>query len=192
MKDYYKILGIPTDASPDAIHRAYKKAVKKYHPDVAETGSHERFLEIREAYETLSNPQKRKEYDRKRNIAYYNSLRRDNLGKVRQLEPTQVLRAELILTPEEAYRGGVFTVEIPWVVPCPLCSGDWRLSWGCINCNGFGYVNVRAEVEIKVPPRVLPGMVIIKKCIGPHGREVRLELVCRIRRPSGFYRCMLW
>jgi DnaJ-class molecular chaperone len=61
MTDYYNILGIPKGASEDEIKKAYRKLAREHHPDKG--GNKEHFQKIQEAYETLSNPQKRHEYD---------------------------------------------------------------------------------------------------------------------------------
>lgn len=61
-KDYYKILGIDKNASADEIKKAYRKMALKYHPDRG--GDQEKFKEINEAYQILSNPQKKSQYDR--------------------------------------------------------------------------------------------------------------------------------
>ena len=63
-KDYYKILGVERDAGADAIKSAYRKLARKHHPDInKEKGAEERFKEVAEAYQVLSDPEKRAAYD---------------------------------------------------------------------------------------------------------------------------------
>lgn len=64
-KNYYDILGVPKDASQDDIKKAYRSLAKKYHPDICkEPNANERFAEIQVAYDCLSDPEKRSNYDR--------------------------------------------------------------------------------------------------------------------------------
>ena len=63
-RDYYEVLGISKGASDAEIKKAYRSLAKKYHPDVnKEAGAEAKFKEINEAYEVLSDPQKRQTYD---------------------------------------------------------------------------------------------------------------------------------
>jgi molecular chaperone DnaJ len=66
-KDYYKVLGVPQSATETEIRRAYRKLAKENHPD-ANPGKEERFKEISAAYDVLSEPAKRKEYDEIRRL----------------------------------------------------------------------------------------------------------------------------
>ncbi|MFA0960504.1 DnaJ C-terminal domain-containing protein [Roseivirga sp. BDSF3-8] len=65
-KDYYKILGVKKDASPEEIKKAYRKLAVKYHPDKnqGDPQAEDRFKDVTEAHEVLSNPENRKMYDR--------------------------------------------------------------------------------------------------------------------------------
>ena len=62
--NYYLILGVGEDADPEAIRRAFRTLVRRYHPDAGAGSSAERFREIVTAYETLSDPVRRSRYDR--------------------------------------------------------------------------------------------------------------------------------
>ena len=63
--DYYEVLGVPRDADQDAIRRAYRKLARTYHPDLnSDSDAEDRFKELGEAYEVLSDPEKRERYDR--------------------------------------------------------------------------------------------------------------------------------
>jgi len=63
-KDYYDILGLPRNATDEQIKKAYRELVRKYHPDVSkDPNATEKFKEIQEAYQVLSDPKKRAAYD---------------------------------------------------------------------------------------------------------------------------------
>lgn len=63
-KDYYKILGVPQDADSDTIKKAFRKAARKYHPDInTDPGAEARFKDVNEAYEVLKDSERRAAYD---------------------------------------------------------------------------------------------------------------------------------
>lgn len=72
MTDYYKVLGIASDASEKEIKAAYRRLAKEYHPDVVgdDLQKRQRMYEIQEAYGVLGDPEKRADYDRKRQDAF--------------------------------------------------------------------------------------------------------------------------
>jgi molecular chaperone DnaJ len=64
-RDYYEVLGLSRNASPEEIKAAFRKLARQYHPDVSqEANAEERFKEINEAYAVLSDQDKRAAYDR--------------------------------------------------------------------------------------------------------------------------------
>lgn len=68
-KDFYKILDVPRDAKAEDIKKAYRRLARKYHPDVSkETGAEDKFKDVNEAHDILSDPEKRSAYDQ---LGYY-------------------------------------------------------------------------------------------------------------------------
>ncbi|SDB89969.1 molecular chaperone DnaJ [Raineyella antarctica] len=76
-KDYYKVLGVPKDADQDTIKKAFRKLARENHPDAnpGNTDKAEKFKEISEANDVLSDPKKRKEYDQQRSLFGGNAFR---------------------------------------------------------------------------------------------------------------------
>ena len=63
-EDFYQTLGVPRNASQDEIQRAYRQLARAYHPDINhDPGAEDRFKEVSEAYDVLSDPQTRRRYD---------------------------------------------------------------------------------------------------------------------------------
>jgi molecular chaperone DnaJ len=169
--DYYEILGISRDASQNEIKTAFKKKAKKYHPDQSEEpDAEEKFKQISEAYEVLSDEEMRKRYDRfgKEGVDKASSRRRqsggfNDLGDIleemgfgdffggrgggrggqRQQRGTD-LRMEVTLDLEEAAFGTTKEFNIDKKEPCDNCNGSGSLSDNktrCSTCDGRGKVS---------------------------------------------------
>ena len=147
MKDYYKILGLNRDATLAQIKKAYREKVKMYHPDAG--GSKEdqdRLMEVQEAYEVLSDEQKRKRYDE--------DLRR----LTQEAERFSEISFRVLLSPLEAKYGTRFYVKIPTMELCPNCG--LRPDVFCPVCDGHGFIPKTRPVSVTIPPGVRNGSSI--------------------------------
>jgi molecular chaperone DnaJ len=160
-RDYYEVLGVSRDATSEEINRAFRKLALQYHPDrnPGDEEAAERFKEVNEANEVLSDPNKRRLYDRGGHDAVRNGSA-EPTGGVRfggglfefiqdlmgggQHGPRDGADIQVIvdLTLEEAYRGVVKEVHYQREENCPKCSGsgirpDARPP-SCRRCQGTG------------------------------------------------------
>ena len=139
--DFYNILGVPRSASQEEIKRAYRGLARRFHPDL-NPGADEvaqRFKDITQAYETLSDPEMRGRYDRLGPL--YNPDGRPprgeeiqdvvgtmfgNLFRRRRKDRGDDLRYTVSLTLEEVARGVEREVVVPRRVRCEPCDGQAR------------------------------------------------------------------
>lgn len=166
MKDYYKILGVSRNSSPEEIKKAYRKLAVKHHPD--KSGSEDKFKEIAEAYEILSDPAKKSKYDNPNPFSGgsnpFEDLFRDAFrganpfqsgdfssffnGKREAYEPMinkgRNINAYVSITLEEMMKGAVKRIKVNRRVICDPCKGtgahNAEIS-NCPNCGGLGRVN---------------------------------------------------
>jgi molecular chaperone DnaJ len=185
-KTYYMILGVSRAESASGIRAAYRDLAKKLHPDVAGEGATRAFQEVSEAYDVLSDPQRRREYDyelsrsppepvvRNRvsilgnpeNIrpsfeAMYERFLRNFTGLgIPKSERLEDLNFDVVLTPEEASRGCVVPVGIPVFHRCPQCGGSGR-GWvlACAYCQQRGIIETEEIVSVRIPPMARSGSI---------------------------------
>jgi molecular chaperone DnaJ len=176
-RDYYEVLGIPRDADESAIKSAYRRLARQYHPDVNKSDdAEERFKEINEAHEVLSNAEKRQMYDRFGHAAAQGGFGQAGPGAgfggfggfgdifeeffggfggmragPRGPERGDDLRYDIEITFQEAVFGTEKEIEIPRLETCPVCQGSGAEPGTkpirCPQCNGSGEVR-RAQQTI--------------------------------------------
>jgi molecular chaperone DnaJ len=168
-RDYYEVLGVQRDADDADLKRAFRKMARQYHPDVnRESGAEERFKEIGEAYEVLSDPQKRQLYDQYGHAGVntnggpdfsnfntfgsfadifeqFGSIFGAGAGSSRRGPQRGVdLRYDLTLDFEEAAFGTEKELELSRYETCARCSGSGAEPNSelkrCPQCNGTGEV----------------------------------------------------
>jgi molecular chaperone DnaJ len=183
MRNLYEVLGVSEGASPDEIRRAYRRLVRRCHPDVAGERAAGAFREVHEAYDTLGDEARRREYD--------GELARRRHVRVRRVEPeiewrpdeiavdfpsvsslmsrigeaflgtdefSLPLSAEVLVSAREAYYGVKVPLDVPVRRTCPLCGGRGE-TWmePCARCAGTGEALFQHRVTVSVPAGVPDG-----------------------------------
>lgn len=169
-RDYYEVLGVSKTATDDEMKTAYRRLAKKYHPDVnKETGAEERFKEVTEAYNVLTDKQKRAAYDRFGHAGmsgvganpfegmggvggfsdifeqFFGGMNQTGAaGQQRRVQRGADLKTTLILTFEEAVFGTEKEVIVNRYDTCGRCKGN-RSEPGsetarCDTCKGTGEI----------------------------------------------------
>ena len=148
MKDYYGILGVSKESSADDIKKAYRKLSKQFHPDVNPEGV-ERFKEIAEAYDTLSNPDKKQKYDNPVSNMFGGDASIEDLlkhmgfnrnpfgGQRRPSAPEKIITLDI--TALDSFRGSTQQINYKRDIACNTCGGSGGDRTGCGTCGGVGY-----------------------------------------------------
>lgn len=172
-KDYYEVLGVGRDADEREIKKAYKRLAMKHHPDrnQGDKDSEEKFKEIKEAYEILTDAQKKAAYDQYGHAAFeqggmggggfgggfsgggdFNDIFGDVFGDIfggrrQRASRGSDLQYTMTLTLEEAVRGVAKEIRIPTLAECDVCHGSGAKagtsSTTCSTCHGAGQVQMR-------------------------------------------------
>lgn len=200
-RDYYEVLEISRTASDTEIKRAYRKLARKYHPDVnKEPDAEDRFKEVNEAYEVLSNVDRRAAYDRFGHAAAAGAGAGDPFGfggagspfgdlfetffggaagggAGRRAAPPRGadIQVSVNLTFEEAVFGVEKEVEVDRLETCDVCNGtrmkDGKVPPSCPTCGGSGEVR-------RVQQTILGQFMTSGPCPTCHGEGVTVTDPC--------------
>ncbi len=164
--DFYRLLGVSPSASKEEIKRAFREKAKKYHPDL-NPENQEIFKKIIEAYETLMDDNKRKEYDLKRKSNFIKNKIDEEIREFLNLKNKKKLKGkdikkEVFITLKEGFEGvykkisytkkkicpncnGSGTTENSFIQKCNTCKGEgkikkWLINIPCVKCKGRGFL----------------------------------------------------
>jgi molecular chaperone DnaJ len=164
-RDYYEVLGVGRGASADEIRRAYRELAKQHHPDRNDGAGAEQFKEIQEAYEVLSDRERRSTYDRFGNLGtngggfgssgpfstagfgiedIFDSFfgTRSSTRQRQRVQRGDDLRVDITLSFEESVFGISREISFPRLEVCTTCSGKGvepgTSPISCVRCGGTG------------------------------------------------------
>lgn len=201
-RDYYEVLGVTRTATKEELKKQYRSLARQYHPDVnGEADAGERFKEISEAYEVLSDDDKRAAYDRFGHAGvgnggfggfdqqgfggfadifeeFFGSFGGATGGRRRRHGPRRGpdLRYDLTITFEEAIFGAEREIEYRRAETCPVCSGSGAEPGSrpitCTTCNGSGEVR-------RVQQSILGQFVNVTTCHTCNGTGELIPDLCK-------------
>lgn len=184
-KNYYEILGVSKDATHDAIKKAYKKLSIKWHPDKhmnespnKQKEAEEKFKDINEAYEVLSDPKKRQEYDNPMSSMFDFFSFFGNNHKVQK--GTDVL-ININLTIEDFYNNSTKHLKYFVNKRCSHCNGEGGTTVKCKKCGGSGFISQ----TIKHGNSILNNITQCDEC---QGTGIKIIDKCNYCNGTGFER----
>jgi molecular chaperone DnaJ len=207
-QDLYHVLGVERGASDAEIKRAFRKLAQQWHPDVnTEPGAQERFKEINDAYQILSDPERRQRYDMFGRAgadsgaggqggagfegfggfsdifdAFFGGAAGGGSARRGRPQPGADLRYDLRITFEEAVKGTEKEIEFRVLDRCATCSGTGAKEGSqpitCPQCEGRGEVR-------SVRQTMLGQMVNVSACPRCHGEGKIIESTCETCKGDG-------
>ncbi len=216
-RDYYEALGVAKDASEEAIKKAYRRMAMKHHPDRNDGNkeSEEAFKEVKEAYEVLSDPNKRAAYDRYGHAGVdqragggaenmggfadaFGDIFSEIFGQGRGGGRSNVyrgadLRYNMELTLEQAANGWATEIRVPAWDECDTCHGSGAKpgthAKTCATCGGHGSVRMSQgffSVQQTCPTCRGSGKQISDPCTACHGQgRIKKNKTLEVNIPAG-------
>ncbi len=208
-KDYYKILGLDKNASQEEIKKAFKQLARKYHPDLNpnDKNAEEKFKEINEAFQVLSNPEKKEKYDKYGDSAFseedlsqfrnfnfdfedlfkdfgfgdiFNIFGRGERGYESDYQEGEDIRYDLNISLKDAFLGVKKTIKIKVKERCEECNGTGgKESKTCDKCNGKGKIRT-------VKRNGFAQFVSVSKCDKCNGKGFIITKRCDKCNGKGF------
>jgi DnaJ-class molecular chaperone len=182
MTDLYALLEVPRDASPAALKVAWRRKARALHPDRhgGDPAMVAALAAVNAAYDVLSDPDRRRDYDRYGADAASVFFDADRVEpapgvprerRARPVERGEDLTAALPLTTDQARQGGIHTLTVQAERVCPTCQGTgWRRAGrACSKCEG-GRIPGKGPYRVQIPPGVVDGQVLIAPGLGQGGR----------------------
>jgi molecular chaperone DnaJ len=214
-KDYYEILGVDKGVDGKDLKKAYRRVAMKFHPDrnPDDHDAEDKFKEANEAYEILSDSQKRSAYDQHGHAGVdqqgggfgaegFGDAFGDIFGDIfggsrggrrRGPQPGSDLQYNLTLNLEQAVKGAEIKIDIPTTVSCNSCDGSGAKPGSkvntCATCNGVGQVRMQQgffAVQQACPKCRGKGKTIDEPCSPCHGQGVVRETkTLNVKVPEG-------
>lgn len=196
-RDYYEVLGVSKNASDKDIKKAYRKLALKYHPDKNpnDKEAEEKFKEAAEAYDVLSNKEKRKSYDQYGHKGMgasgfdHQGMSMDEIfrhfesmfggGRQHRTIRGADVTIKIDLSLEDMFKGVEREVKYARQGKCPTCSGSGgEEKEKCSKCQGKGYMHQK----VNTPMGVMQSTTACDKC---HGEGHIIKEPCKTCKGSG-------
>lgn len=181
-RTHYEILGIDRQAPVAEVKSQYRRLAKRYHPDLNPNNPQaaQQFREVQLAYDVLSDPDKRRNYDEtlapasaynytggprpyRRYDGRYRQQARNNRPVNRPYQPREAYTHYTVeLTLAELFKGTRRSLVVGQTFTCGRCRGTGKLETGvtCGRCGGYGFVVSYKRTEVIIPPGMQPDMHI--------------------------------